>query len=42
MLDIGMPRHDVVHALIDALDRSGPDHKAIRRLLRDLPPEPAG
>src|SRR6266567_5421605 len=42
MLDIGMPRHDVVHALIDALDRAGPDQKAMRRLLRDLPPEPAG
>ncbi|HEX6933200.1 MAG TPA: hypothetical protein VF162_13730 [Streptosporangiaceae bacterium] len=42
MLDIGMPRHDAVHALIDALDQAGHDHKAIRRLLRDLPPEPAG
>ena len=42
MLDVGMPRHDVVHALIDALDRAGRDHKAIRRLLRDLPQEPAG
>ncbi|HEX5189143.1 MAG TPA: hypothetical protein VFW16_06370 [Streptosporangiaceae bacterium] len=42
MLDVGIPRHDVVHALIDALDRAGRDHKAIRRLLRDLPQEPAG
>jgi hypothetical protein len=40
LLDLGMPRHDVVHALIDALDRAGPGHRAIRMALRDLPPEP--
>ena len=30
MLDIGMPRHDVVHALIDALQSAGsdPSHQA--------------
>ena len=39
MLDIGMPRHDVVHALIDVLE-SGSEPKAMRRMLRDLPPEP--
>jgi hypothetical protein len=42
MLDIGMPRHDVVHALIDALQSAGSEPKAIRRMLRDLPPEPPG
>jgi hypothetical protein len=42
MLDIGMPRHDVVHALIDTLQSAGADPKAIRRMLRDLPQEPPG
>ncbi|HEX2318494.1 MAG TPA: hypothetical protein VHJ18_05885 [Streptosporangiaceae bacterium] len=42
MLDIGMPRHDVVHALIEALDSAGTDHKSITRILRDLPQEPPG
>lgn len=41
MLDLGMPRHDVVHALIDALEAAGPGERAIRKALRDLPPEPA-
>ncbi|HEX9554077.1 MAG TPA: hypothetical protein VF983_12805 [Streptosporangiaceae bacterium] len=40
LLDLGKPRHDVVHALIDALEVAGPDHRAIRIALRDLPPEP--
>jgi len=40
LLDLGMPRHDVVHALIDALEVAGPDHRALRTALRDLPPEP--
>jgi hypothetical protein len=40
LLDIGMPRHDVVHALIDALERAGTDNRAISRTLRDMPPEP--
>jgi hypothetical protein len=42
MLDIGMPRHDVVHALIEAVETAGSDHKAITRMLRDLPQEPPG
>jgi hypothetical protein len=42
LLDLGAPRHDVVHALIEALERAGSDHRAISRALRDLPPEPAG
>jgi hypothetical protein len=42
MLDIGMPRHDVVHALIDALESAGTDDKAIKQNLRDLPPELPG
>jgi hypothetical protein len=41
LLDAGMPRHDAIHALIDALARAGQDHRAIRAALRDLPPEPA-
>ncbi|MGN6677401.1 MAG: hypothetical protein ACTHKL_06405, partial [Streptosporangiaceae bacterium] len=40
MLDVGMPRHDVVHALIEALESAGSDNKAIRRMLRELPSEP--
>ncbi|MGN6794175.1 MAG: hypothetical protein ACTHJW_17460 [Streptosporangiaceae bacterium] len=40
MLDVGMHRHDVVHALIEALESAGPDNKAIRRMLRELPSEP--
>lgn len=40
LLDLGMPRHDVVHVLIDALEVAGPDHRALRTALRDLPPEP--
>lgn len=41
LLDLGMPRHDVVHALIDAIEKAGRDHRAIRKALGDLPPEPA-
>src|SRR5215470_19681215 len=41
LLDIGMPRHDVVHALIDALSSIGTDERAIRIALADLPPDPA-
>ena len=40
LLDLGMPRHDVVHALIDALESAGGDERAIRMALADLPPEP--
>jgi hypothetical protein len=40
MLDLGMPRHDVVHALIDVLEAAGPGERAIKKALRDLPPEP--
>ena len=42
LLDLGMPRHDVVHALIHAIEAAGPDHRAIRMALGDLPPEPPG
>jgi hypothetical protein len=42
MLDLGMRRHDVVHALIDAIEAAGPDERSIRLALGDLPPEPAG
>lgn len=41
MLDLGMPRHDVVHTLMDALDAAGPSERAIKRALRNLPSEPA-
>lgn len=40
MLDLGMPRHDVMHALIDALEVAGQNHRALITALRDLPPEP--
>jgi hypothetical protein len=42
MLDLGMPRHDVVHELIHALEAAGRNDRAIRKALADLPPEPAG
>jgi hypothetical protein len=42
LLDLGLPRHDVVHALIDAVEAAGPGEKAIRTALADLPPEPGG
>jgi len=42
LLDLGMPRHDVVHALIHAVEGAGPDHRAIRMALGDLPSEPPG
>jgi len=40
MLDVGMPRHDVVHALMDVLASVGTDERAIRLALAKLPPEP--
>jgi hypothetical protein len=40
LLDLGLPRHDVVHALMDAIEVAGPHDKAIRTALSDLPPEP--
>jgi hypothetical protein len=41
LLDLGLPRHDVEHALIDAIEVAGPSEEAIRAALADLPPEPA-
>jgi len=40
LLDLGKPRHDVMHALMDTFEVAGPNHRAIRMALRDLPPEP--
>jgi len=40
LLDLGMPRHDVIHTLIDVMDGAGADERALRRALTDLPPEP--
>ncbi len=40
LLDLGLDRHDVVHALIDAVGTAGPDKNAIRLALANLPPEP--
>jgi hypothetical protein len=40
LLDLGLDRHDVVHALIDAVGTAGPDQNAIRLALANLPPEP--
>ncbi len=40
LLDLGLPRHDVVHALIDTIEVAGPSEKAVRLALADLPPEP--
>ncbi|HUJ05429.1 MAG TPA: hypothetical protein VLX31_04875 [Streptosporangiaceae bacterium] len=37
MLDLGMPRHDVVHALIDAIETAGKDERAVRLALGELP-----
>jgi hypothetical protein len=42
LLDLGLNRHDVVHALMDAVGTAGPNAKAISSALRDLPPEPIG
>jgi hypothetical protein len=42
LLDLGLSRHDVVHALMDAVGEAGKDPKAIRAALADLPPEPIG
>jgi hypothetical protein len=42
LLDLGMPRHEVVHVLIDAIEAAGTDDRAVRLALGDLPPEPAG
>jgi len=41
LLDLGMPRHDVVHALIEAVFSAGNDERAVRTALADLPPDPA-
>ncbi|HVB42148.1 MAG TPA: hypothetical protein VNF47_05500 [Streptosporangiaceae bacterium] len=40
LLDLGLPRHAVVHALIDAIQAAGHDDNAIRLILHELPPEP--
>jgi hypothetical protein len=40
LLDLGLDRHDVVHALMDAVGTAGPDRNAIRLALSNLPPEP--
>jgi hypothetical protein len=42
LLDLGLDRHDVVHALMDTVGEAGRDAKAIRAALSDLPPEPIG
>jgi hypothetical protein len=39
LLDLGLPRHEVVHMLINAIATAGQDEKAIRVTLADLPPE---
>ena len=39
MLDLGLQRHAVVHALIDAIKAAGDDEQAIRLALGDLPPD---
>ena len=40
MLDLGLPRHDIVHALIEAIALAGADDKAIARALGELPLDP--
>src|SRR6266704_2056023 len=40
LLDRGMPRHDVVHALIHAIESAGRDDRAIRLALASLPADP--
>ena len=40
LLDLGLDRHDVVHALMDAVGTAGRDQNAIRLALANLPPEP--
>ncbi len=40
LLDLGLDRHDVVHALMDAVETAGPAAKAIAHALSNLPPEP--
>jgi hypothetical protein len=40
MLDLGLPRHDIVHALIEAIALAGSDAKAIARALSELPDDP--
>ena len=42
LLDLGLDRHDVVHALMDAIRAAGTGDRAIRMALGDLPPEQAG
>jgi hypothetical protein len=41
LLDLGLARHDVVHALIEAIRAAGPDDRAIATALGDLPTEQA-
>jgi hypothetical protein len=40
LLDLGLARHDVVHALMDTIETAGGSEKALRTALSDLPPEP--
>jgi len=42
LLDLGLSRHDVVHALMDVVGTAGQNLKAIKTALRNLPPEPIG
>ncbi|MHB1596935.1 MAG: hypothetical protein ACYCO9_04715 [Streptosporangiaceae bacterium] len=39
LLDLGLGRHEVMHALIGAIDGAGPDDRSVRLALGDLPPE---
>lgn len=39
LLDLGLGRHEVMHALIGAIDGAGPDDRSLRLALGDLPPE---
>ncbi len=40
LLDLGLDRHDVMHALMDAVETAGTNAKAIAAALNNLPPEP--
>ncbi len=42
LLDLGMRRHEVVHALIQAIASAGQDDRAIRLALASLPRDPPG
>jgi hypothetical protein len=41
LLDLGMARHDVVHALMHAIESAGESERAVRIALSELPPEPS-